>query len=124
MLMRGHTGIKETLQIAEAVYVSPVVLGELHAGFRRGARRKENEKLLSRFLASPRVETIPVGADTALCYAQIFEHLRAAGRPIPTNDIWIAAGAMERGLTVVTTGAHFGAIPHIRLDHHQPLKIS
>jgi tRNA(fMet)-specific endonuclease VapC len=119
MLGRGHEGIRDALRTAELVAISPIVLGELHAGFRGGERQRENEKLLGQFLASPRVQITPIGEETALCYAQILQHLRGIGRPVPTNDLWIAAGAMERGLQVIATDAHFRAIPQIRLDYHE-----
>ncbi len=121
MLRRGHTGIRDTLQAAEAVYVSPVVLGELHSGFRGGARTTENERLLGQFLLSPRVEIAAIAEETAVCYAEILHHLRGMGRPIPTNDVWVAAGAMERGLRIVATDTHFRVIPQIRLEYHEPL---
>lgn len=121
MLRRGHTGIRDSLQTADAVYVSPVVLGELHTGFRGGSRNAENEKFLRQFLLSPRVRIAGIAEETALCYAQIHHHLRGTGRPIPTNDLWIAAGAMEHGLMIVATDAHFREIPQIRLEYHEPL---
>ena len=103
-LGRGHFEIRDAIQIAAEIYISPVVLGELRAGFKAGARDEENGRLLRRFLASPRVKLAPVVEDTATCYSQILHYLRGAGTPIPTNDVWIAAGAMERGLTVPDHG--------------------
>jgi predicted nucleic acid-binding protein len=116
MLARGHDGIRNALETAETIYLSPVVLGELHAGFGAGSRKRSNEALLRRFLDLPGVEIASMGEDTALCYAQIVLHLRGTGRPIPTNDIWIAAAAMERGAQLITTDTHFRLIPQIRLD--------
>jgi tRNA(fMet)-specific endonuclease VapC len=121
MLRRGHAGIRDTLRTAEAVYMSPVVLGELHTGFRGGTRSAENERLLGKFLLSPRVEIAAIAEETALCYAQIVHYLRGKGRPVPINDVWIAAGAMERGLRIVATDAHFREIPQIRLEYHERL---
>ena len=118
MLVRGHTGIRETVEIAETIYLSPVVLGELHAGFAGGTRARANQHALRRFLDLPGVEIATMGEDTALCYAQIVGHLRKAGRPIPTNDIWIAAVAMELGAQLITTDAHFRSIPQIRVAFH------
>jgi tRNA(fMet)-specific endonuclease VapC len=119
MLTRGHQGIRDTLETAETIYLSPVVLGELHAGFGAGTRKRSNEAALRRFLNLAGVEIATMGEDTALCYAQIVLHLRAAGRPIPTNDIWIAAAAMERSAQLITTDTHFHLIPQIRLDFHE-----
>ena len=91
-------------------------LGELHAGFRLGNRGAQNERELSSFLRSPRVSIVDVGDQTAVRYAEIVLFLRRAGRPIPTNDIWIAAGAMEHGLRIVTTDAHFTRLPQVIVD--------
>jgi tRNA(fMet)-specific endonuclease VapC len=121
MLRRGHTEIRDCLRIADTICVNPIALGELHAGFRRSQLRSENEALLRRFLASPRVQVAPVAEDTAKCYAQILHYLREVGRPIPANDLWIAAGAMEHGLSVVTTDAHFREVPQVRLDYYEPM---
>jgi len=114
--MRGHPDIKFILQEAERISISPIALGELHAGFRLGNRGAQNERELSSFLRSPRVSIVDVGDQTAVRYAEIVLFLRRAGRPIPTNDIWIAAGAMEHGLRIVTTDAHFTRLPQVIVD--------
>ncbi|HEY3356990.1 MAG TPA: type II toxin-antitoxin system VapC family toxin [Polyangia bacterium] len=111
--MRGHAGVKRVVQTAEELSVTPVVLGELHAGFRRGAHRVKNERELATFLDSPRVTVLPVVAETARRYAVIVDGLRRAGTPIPTNDLWIAASAMEHGLTVVTLDRHYASVPQV-----------
>lgn len=121
-LARGHEQVQGALQEADEVWVSPVVLGELHAGFRRGTRRTENERNLSRFLSSPRVAVADVVEETAVRYAEILSFLKDAGTPVPTNDIWIAASAMQHGLRLVTTDAHYRKIPQVVLDYYQPLR--
>ncbi len=117
--MRGHAGIKLALAEAAQIYVSPVVLGELHAGFQSGSRRAENERELLRFLSSPRVQVTEITDETALRYAEIFNFLGRAGTPIPTNDIWIAAGAMQHGLRVLTTDAHYARVPQVIVDYRR-----
>jgi predicted nucleic acid-binding protein len=68
-------------------------------------------------LASPRVGTLDVTEETAERYAAILNALWRAGTPIPTNDIWIAASAMEYGLRVLTTDRHYQRIPQIMVDY-------
>jgi predicted nucleic acid-binding protein len=114
--MRGHATVRQTIKTAEGLSLTPVVLGELHAGFRRGAHRVKNEHELATFLDSPRVTVLPVVAETARRYAAIVDGLRRAGTPIPTNDIWIAASAMEHGLTVVTLDRHYASVPQILVE--------
>jgi tRNA(fMet)-specific endonuclease VapC len=111
--MRGHPELKAALQRVDRIVLTPVVLGELAAGFRAGARRRKNEAELRRFLASARVDIVPIDAETAERYAVILHALRLAGTPIPTNDIWIAASAMQHGLRLLTTDAHYDRIPQI-----------
>ena len=111
--MRGHEGVLDLVQRAERISVSPIVLGELLAGFRLGKRTRKNHDLLERFLDSPRVDSLPVDDGTARRYSDIVEHLRRAGTPIPTNDLWIAASAMQHGLILVTTDTHFEKVPQI-----------
>ena len=100
----------------EEIFLNAIVIGELMAGFIKGGRRKKNEDELRRFLMSPRVSLLDVGEETAERYAVILNSLWQAGTPIPTNDIWIAASAMEYGLRVLTTDEHYNKIPQIMVD--------
>jgi predicted nucleic acid-binding protein len=110
---RGHPGIREVIRSAETILLTPVVLGELYAGFRQGRRETANREQLHEFLNSPRVKLADIGRETSERYAEIFTYLRGQGTPIPTNDIWIAATAMEYGVRVVGTDTHYKKIPHI-----------
>ena len=116
--MRGHREVKEALQKTEQIHLSPIVLGELHAGFQQGTHRSENERGLIGFLSSARVSVAAIDGETALAYAEIVNFLRRAGTPIPTNDIWIAAGAMQHGLRVLTTDAHYKRVPQVIVEHY------
>ena len=118
--LRGHPEVESVLQRAEEIYLSPIVLGELRSGFRRGRRAARNEEVLDEFLDTPRVEILPVLDGTAVRYAEILSYLRSAGTPLPTNDVWIAASAMEHGLQVLTTDKHFLAAPQILVDLRGP----
>lgn len=110
---RGHDGALEVLRRADQIVLPAVVVGELLAGFRMGSRDRVNRRELDAFLASPRVRVAPLGAETAQRYAEIVSYLRERGAPIPTNDIWIAACAMEWGLRLLTTDAHFDRLPQV-----------
>lgn len=112
---RNHDGVVELLRRAEFIGVSTVVLGELLAGFRCGTRADENRRELDQFLDSPRVDTVPVNEETAEFYAEIFRGLREKGRPIPSNDLWLAAGALQHGLALVTLDGHFAYIDGLLL---------
>jgi predicted nucleic acid-binding protein len=92
-------------------------LGELHAGFRHGRHADKNRDLLKQFLASPRVDVVAVDQETAERCAVILNGLWTIGRPIPTNDLWIAATAMQYGLTVLTTDAHLKHVAQILVHY-------
>ena len=111
--MRGSEATGAAVREADEIHVTPVVLGELRAGFMGGRQRKKNESELGDFMESPRVVVDDIDEETASRYAEIVESLRAAGRPVPANDAWIAASAMQHGLVVVTSDPHFGWIPQI-----------
>ena len=115
--MLGHPEVKVALQRADEIYLTPVVLGELLAGFTRGKWRRKNEREIRAFLSSPRVQVIDVDEETAQRYAVILNGLWKAGTPIPTNDIWIAASAMQHGLRVLTRDAHYQKVAQIVVDY-------
>ena len=110
---RGHEGILAGVRGAAEIVLPAIVLGELLAGFRIGGRNRTNRRGLNAFLESPRVRVIPLDFDTAERYAEIVLYLRERGTPIPTNDIWIAATAMQWGLRILTTDAHFSRLPQV-----------
>jgi predicted nucleic acid-binding protein len=118
--MRGHSQVKEAIQRADAILLTPVVLGELMAGFLRGTQPRRNQEELSAFLSSTRVGTLSLDDETAERYAAILHSLWNAGTPVPTNDIWIAASAMQHGLPVVTTDSHYRSISQILVDLYEP----
>lgn len=118
--MRGQDELKGAIQRAEEISVTPVVIGELLAGFLRGKNRRKNERELEGFLASPRVRTLNIDAQTSERYAVIVNSLREAGTPIPTNDIWIAASAMQYGLRLLTTDAHYRTVSQVIVDFFEP----
>ena len=112
-LFRGDERAKEALRSADEVYLTPVVIGELLSGFGSGRRRAANEDGLREFMAEPRVRVVAIDEETSVRYAAILRSLSAAGTPIPTNDLWIAASAMQHGLEVLTADAHYARVPQI-----------
>ena len=115
-LWRGDQRVLDTMRRAASVGVPAVVLGELYSGFAGGARNAENVAQLRRFLDKPSVRVLPVTGETAIRYADIDQYLRKRGRPIPRNDVWIAAVAMEHGLHLLTLDAHFREIPLLLIE--------
>ncbi|RJQ53243.1 MAG: type II toxin-antitoxin system VapC family toxin [Actinobacteria bacterium] len=114
--LRGEERIKSILQSADEIVLTATVLGELIAGFVKGSREAKNRAELERFLSSERVRVVAVDAETAERYAVILRDLSDRGTPVPTNDIWIAASAMQHGLKIVTTDSHFELIRQVILE--------
>jgi tRNA(fMet)-specific endonuclease VapC len=110
---RGDAAVVEIITGAREVQVPVIVLGELRAGFRQGARADDNERELRRFLAEAAVRVLEVDDEVSSIYADLLVELRRAGTPVPTNDAWIAALAAREGSTVITYDDHFGAIDRI-----------
>ena len=105
--MRGSHQVRDLIQAAEEVLFSAVVVGEQLFGFRQGAHFEQNLAELRSFLERPYVSFVPVGPVTADRYSRVMTVLKAKGRPIPTNDVWIAAHAMETGADLVSSDGHF-----------------
>lgn len=104
---RGDPAIIEIVQSAELIAISPIVIGELLAGLDGGNRSKQNRIELKKFMESSRVKDYSLSLDTTHFFSQIFCALKIKGKPIPTNDIWIAAQALEHGCVVCTYDKHF-----------------
>jgi tRNA(fMet)-specific endonuclease VapC len=111
--LRGNAEVARAIQEADEITLTPVILGEILAGFLLGTHEKKNRSVLREFLASPRVKIRDLDEETSERYAAIFAYLRERGTPIPTNDIWIAASAMQYGLKLITTDAHYRKVPQI-----------
>ncbi|MBM4387791.1 MAG: type II toxin-antitoxin system VapC family toxin [Deltaproteobacteria bacterium] len=105
--VRGNDAVRLSLAAADEINLNPVIIGELLAGFGSGTNEKKNKEILSAFLISSRVRVIEINEDTSERYAVIFRSLKKKGTPVPSNDLWIAASAMQHGLKVVTTDNHF-----------------
>lgn len=106
-LMKGHNGVANRIRKAERVFLSAIVAGELLFGFRNGSRCEKNMSELDRFLENRFVEFLPVSYTTADRFGRIAALLRRRGTPMPSNDIWIAAHAIESGAELLSFDRHF-----------------
>lgn len=113
--LRGDEKVLTYLAQADSVYMSVFVLGELFAGFRAGAKQRENRQILDKFLHKSTVTVLEASIETADYFGLISASLKKNGNPIPVNDVWIAAHTLETGSVLVTYDSHFTVIPGLRL---------
>ena len=114
-LVAHDLAVAERIQRADQVFLSLISVGELLAGFARGSKRVRNEERLRQLFDSQQVTLLLPDIETARLYAEISSQLRRQGRPIPTNDMWIAAQALQHGLTLDTRDGHFQHVPGLTL---------
>ena len=105
--MKGDPETIAVLQQSHEIGICAVSIGELLSGFKGGNRELENRKELEEFLDTPRVKMYSIDEDTAEFYAEVLNSLKENGKPIPTNDIWIASVALQYGLKLFSKDQHF-----------------
>lgn len=113
--LRGDARAVRALQDAHEIHLPLIVVAELLAGFAAGARTAKNREELAHFMASPRVLLLKPDERTPQHYADAYAALRRQGRPIPTNDLWIAALARQHRMPLFSFDEHFGAVPGLAL---------
>lgn len=110
---RGQAEAVSWIDQADWIGVPSVVLGELWAGFGMGSQAQMTGERLAEFLVHPLVDVLAIDADVARIYGDVFGALRAAGQPLPTNDLWIAATTIRAGATLLTFDNHFRSITRL-----------
>lgn len=112
---RGNKQLKEFFNVSNDIIIPLIVVGELRAGFAAGKQRQVNERLLQRFLDAPNVSTVSITDQTTILFAEIYFRLRQKGRPIGTNDLWIAATSLEQDQPLLTLDSDFSWVPDLML---------
>ena len=113
-LFKGSRLIAGMLGVDKTVIIPAIVCGEFEAGA-QGTTKRERVAMtaFNGLLSLDHVSVLPVTRRTGRIYAQLFIGLKKAGTPIPTNDIWIAASALECGGLLLTNDHHFQYIPNL-----------
>jgi len=106
--------VRQQLAGAVEVFVPSIVLGELYYGAQKSARIASNVARVDEFASNNTV--LVCDTETALQYGEIKSELRAKGRPIPENDIWIAAVAKQHQLALITRDGHFNNVDGLLLE--------
>jgi tRNA(fMet)-specific endonuclease VapC len=112
---RGRPDAVDVLRHVPRIGINSIVLGELLSGVAIGTREEANRQELQQFLASERVHQLVIDAETASQYAVVYRELRRHGRPIPTNDMWIAASALQHGFAVFSDEKHCYEVPGLHV---------
>jgi tRNA(fMet)-specific endonuclease VapC len=113
-LFRRDARVRQTLQRTERIFIPVIVLGELLAGVLKAQQAGQERERLESLIAAGQVLVCDLA--TAYHYAGVKDELRRRGRPIPENDVWIAALARQHGLTLATRDAHFDGIEGLRRE--------
>lgn len=111
--------VVETFTSCDVIGVDIAVIAELITGFSLGSREAKNRRELEAFLNAPRVELLGHDLETVEYYSLIVKKLKAKGKPIPSNDIWIAANAMKHGMALFSFDRHFNEIEGLLLKERR-----
>ena len=95
----------------DRILLSSIVIGEYRAGLFNTRTGIENDRKLKEYMGRQSVDVVPVTERTADMYAKVYQALRREGTPIPQNDMWIAASALEHGADIATHDEHFRLVP-------------
>lgn len=108
-----EASIIKRIQDAEGIFIPVIVIGELFYGAELSTRKEQNIKKLKEFSASSQI--LLCDHETAIQYAKVKSFLKSKGKPIPENDIWIAALATQHQLELSTRDKHFQSIKGLKV---------
>ena len=111
--LKGETPIADKIDTAESVFLPIIVIGELYYGANFSSQVAKNTQDIKNITAHYPLLTLD--EDTAVVYGVIKTTLRKKGKPIPENDIWIAAIAIQNDLALVSRDNHFKEIDQLSL---------
>jgi len=113
-LLEGEAIVKDQFAQADEVFISSIALGELYFGAGKSGQPQTNRARVDDFATDSVV--LGCDTDTARRYGEVKNALRLKGRPIPENDIWIAAIALQHGLTLITHDRHFNEVDGLTVE--------
>ena len=111
-LLADEASAPDRLKAAEEVLVPSVVMGELYYGAYKSSRWEANLARVDEFAVNATV--LGCDIETARRYGEIKDRLRKKGRPIPANDLWVAAVAIQYDLTLMTRDVHFAEVDGLK----------
>ena len=111
-LFSSEVSVLNNLLQADQIFIPSIAIGELYFGAKKSARSEKNLEQIEKFIKN--VTVIGCDSDTARQYGDVKNKLRIKGRPLPENDIWIAALALQYDLPLVTRDAHFQQVENLQ----------
>jgi tRNA(fMet)-specific endonuclease VapC len=112
--LNGNEEMTRRLESGVEVFLSTIVLGELYFGAAKSTQTAENFSRIAEFALGNTL--LPCDLGTAQHYGVLKWELRTKGKPIPENDVWVAATALQHGLTIVTSDKHFDGIRNLTVE--------
>ena len=113
-LFANEATVIEQLKEVSEIFVPSIVIGELYYGAQKSGRAQANTERIVEFANESVVLSCDV--ETARWYGKVKDELRKKGRPIPENDIWVAALALQHNLTLVSRDEHFDQVPDLDIE--------
>jgi tRNA(fMet)-specific endonuclease VapC len=107
----GEPAALKVVAAAERIAVPVIVLGEFRLGIAQSRRRAEYEQWLREWISV--VTVLEIDEETTRYYAAIGLELKKKGKPIPSNDLWIAALCRQHAMPLASRDRHFDLVPGI-----------
>jgi tRNA(fMet)-specific endonuclease VapC len=111
-IFKDEKNIAKRIRALRKVYIPVVVLGELYYGAFKSMRIEKNLNNISLLL--DHISVLQTNEGTAKIYGEIKTQLKRKGKPIPENDIWVAAIARQFNLTLITKDGHFKEVDGLK----------
>jgi tRNA(fMet)-specific endonuclease VapC len=111
-LVEGDRSLEPLLRRVARLAIPVIVLGEFRYGILHSRSHRDYVQWLHDYLSEFQILDIEVR--TTIPYAAIRSQLRAAGTPIPSNDVWIAALSRQHSLPIISRDRHFDLVPGIK----------
>ncbi|MCF8303807.1 MAG: type II toxin-antitoxin system VapC family toxin [Bacteroidales bacterium] len=112
---KGNSEATQIITEVDTIILTPIIIGELLSGFKIGKKENQNREEFYQFLRLSKVNILYIDSSTSDEYSKIVMELREKGKPIPTNDIWIAASAKQYKLSIFSYDQHFDFLDNISL---------
>ena len=112
-LFSKDMGVIGELEKGGEIFIPSVVIGELYYGAEKSLKREENKAVIKKFISDNII--LSCTKETAVYYGEVKNSLRKKGRPIPENDIWISALAIQHKLILVTRDIHFKDVNGLKI---------